>query len=111
MNVSTEERDGILIAHIRGDVDSRTSSALREQLMPLVRPDARIVLDMSEVTFLSSAGLRTLLLLYRQITQTHGQVVLAGLSPVIRDTMAVTGFLDFFADYPVLEEGLEALRR
>ncbi len=68
-----------------------------------------MILDMHDVSYMSSAGLRVLLVMYRTITSKSGKVALIGLSEDIRDTMAMTGFLDFFTYQDTLEEGLEAL--
>jgi len=58
---------------------------------------------------MSSAGLRMLLKLYRSVTGDSGQLVLAGISEEIQDTMEVTGFLQFFTTCSSLEEGLKKL--
>ena len=65
---------------------------------------------MSGVSYISSAGLRALLMLYRQMTANDGRVVLAGLTENIKDVMMVTGFLEFFDDYDTLQDGLAALQ-
>jgi anti-sigma B factor antagonist len=56
----------------------------------------KLIIDMSRVDYLSSAGLRLLLLLYREITARKGQFVLVGVSPEVRTVMSHTGFLSFF---------------
>jgi anti-sigma B factor antagonist len=59
---------------------------------------------------MSSAGLRVLLAVYRQMTAQNGQVVLVGLVEEIKDTMSVTGFLDFFTTADSLEEAFAVLK-
>ncbi len=60
------------------------------------------------VVYLSSAGLRMLLLAYRQAAARESDLLLAGLSEEIRDTMEMTGFLDFFTTIDTVEAGLQA---
>jgi anti-sigma B factor antagonist len=50
-----------------------------------------------------------LLLLYRQVASKKGKVVLAGVSEEIRDTMSMTGFINFFTLADSREAGLSAL--
>jgi anti-sigma B factor antagonist len=69
-----------------------------------------MLLDMSQVLYMSSAGLRMLLSVYRQVTGKAGQVVLIGLAENLEDTMSMTGFLDFFTTCKTLDEGLTALK-
>jgi anti-sigma B factor antagonist len=73
-------------------------------------PDIKIILEMTQVPYMSSAGLRVLLAVYRQMTAQNGQVVLVGLVEEIKDTMSVTGFLDFFTTADSLEEAFAVLK-
>jgi anti-sigma B factor antagonist len=77
--------------------------------MPLVKRECKILLDMSSVIYMSSAGLRTLLLLYRQIRDNVGEVIISGLGDEVRDVMALTGFLDFFQTAENRSDGLRLL--
>lgn len=109
MDIAIEHFHDIAIVSMKGEIDSRTSALVQERLLPLVKPGGKVLLNMKGVSYLSSAGLRTLLLLYRQITHQNGQVALTGLSEMLYDMMSITGFLDFFAAYPTEAEGMTAL--
>lgn len=109
INIEIAHFQEIAIASLSGEIDSRTSGLVQERLLPLVKPDCKLLLNMQGVSYLSSAGLRTLLLLYRQITHQNGQVALTGLSEMLYDMMAITGFLDFFTAYATEAEGLAVL--
>lgn len=54
------------------------------------------MLDLGEMTYLSSAGLRVLLLAYRRAQESGARIVLVDLPPDVREVMSATGFLDFF---------------
>ncbi|MCA9867834.1 MAG: STAS domain-containing protein [Anaerolineae bacterium] len=110
MNVELEVMDGVTVAILFGELDSRTAPLVQERLLALPEPDGKALLDMSGVSYISSAGLRALLMLYRQMTANDGRVVLAGLTENIKDVMMVTGFLEFFDDYDTLQDGLAALQ-
>lgn len=109
MDIEFETIDGVTIATLFGELDSRTAPVVQDQLLALPGSQARVLLEMSGVNYISSAGLRALLMLYRRMTNSDGQVALVGLTESIRDVMTVTGFLDFFAAYDTLEEGMAAL--
>jgi anti-sigma B factor antagonist len=110
MNIELEQRDGVTIATLFGDLDSRTAPLVQEKLLSVPEPQGKALLDMSGVSYISSAGLRALLMLYRQMAANDGRVALTGLPESIRDVMTVTGFLEFFDEYPTLEEGLVAMQ-
>jgi len=110
MDIEFETVDGITVATLFGELDSRTAPLVQDKLLALPRPQARVLLEMSGVNYISSAGLRALLMLYRRMANSDGRVALVGLTESIRDVMTVTGFLDFFAAYDTLADGLAALR-
>jgi anti-sigma B factor antagonist len=98
------------IVELIGEVSYNTAPAVEAQVLPLAQPQAKLVLDMTQVSYMSSAGLRMLLALYRQVTANQGQIVLVGLIEEIQDAMSVTGFLDFFTSCDTLDAGLSALQ-
>lgn len=108
--ITTAAEDIIIVAPA-GEINGQTAPELQEKLLPLARPGCKILLDMSGVTYLSSAGLRLLLVFYRQVTGNNGRIVLTGLPEMVADTMSNTGFLDFFEAYALKEEGLAVLRQ
>lgn len=110
MNVELEVVDGVTVATLYGELDSRTAPLVEERFLALPEPNGKALLDMGGVGYISSAGLRALLMLYRQMTANDGRVALVGLTENIKDVMTVTGFLEFFDDYDTLEEGLAALQ-
>ena len=60
---------------------------------------------MTDVPYMSSAGLRLLLSIYRQITSERGAIALGGRRRRDQDTMAVTGFLKFFVVHDTVDGG------
>jgi len=96
VNLETSEENGIGTARLEGSLDGKTAPEVREQLKPFLAAHDKLILDLSKVDYLSSAGLRLLLLLYRELTARKGKLVLLGVSEDIRTVMSHTGFLNFF---------------
>ncbi|MBW4577621.1 MAG: anti-sigma factor antagonist [Aphanothece sp. CMT-3BRIN-NPC111] len=107
--ISVNTLQQVTMIEMAGDIDASTAPLVQEQILPLAQPGAKLLLDMTKVPYMSSAGLRFLLSLYRQITNKGGQLVLVGLAEEIKDTMSMTGFLDFFTTRDTLDSGLETL--
>jgi anti-sigma B factor antagonist len=101
--------DGVTVVDLIGELDATSSPLVQQQILPLAERGVRLLLEMTAVTFMSSAGLRMLLSTYRRVSEGGGRIVLVGLSPELRETMAVTGFLGFFITNDSLESGLQAL--
>ena len=108
LNIKTVEI--VTVVELTGDIDAKTTSEIQEKVLSIAKPDSKIILDLSRVAYMSSAGLRMLLLLYRTVTAQQGKIILVGLTEEIHDTMAVTGFLDFFTTCDNVESGLALLR-
>jgi len=109
MEINVKPVAQVTVIEISGEINGSTAPQAQERVLPLVQPGVKILLDMSGVEYMSSAGLRMLLSLYRQITRQNGGLVLVGLAEEIKDTMSITGFLTFFTTRDTVDEGLEAL--
>ena len=112
IEVKVFPHDGITVVKVAGEIDGSSAPSLQSKVQPLLQAEGvEMILDLGAVTYLSSAGLRMLLLLYREATAHNGRVALAGLAESIRDTMEITGFLKFFTVANNFEEALTALRK
>ncbi len=112
MDVQVETLDdGIAVVTPTGDVDGSTAPTLQEHVTAAAKPNGRMLLDMQGVEFMSSAGLRVLLILYRQIQGNGGKVVISGLNEPLQEAMGATGFLKFFTTVADRDAGLQALRQ
>lgn len=109
MNIDIKAEDGFQLVTLAGEVDANTAPKIHQVIMPLAEPGTKILLDMTAVPYMSSAGLRLLLFLYRQTTANAATLVLVGLSEELIDTMSVTGFLEFFTIRDTLDAGKAAL--
>jgi anti-sigma B factor antagonist len=98
-----------VVVQLVGDLDSGTVPPVQEKILPIATPKVKAVVDMTRVGYMSSAGLRMLLLLYRSISGGGGKIVIVGLSSDLEDTMSMTGFLDFFDHFATLDAGLQAI--
>jgi anti-sigma B factor antagonist len=109
MNLETSEENGIGRARLEGSLDGKTAPEIREQLRPLLAANTKLILDFTKVDYLSSAGLRLLLLLYRELLARNGKLILIGVSEDIRTVMSHTGFLNFFTLAGTEAEAVSAL--
>lgn len=100
---STAEQAGdassapIPVIQASGRLDASTVSILEHALMRALRTTAKvIILDLSEVTYISSSGLRVLLTARRQLRDRRGQLILCALSQSVRDVFDMVGFTVLF---------------
>ncbi len=109
MDIAVQEMGQASVVELTGEIDGKTAPVAQEQIIPLIKPGCRLLLNMTRVTYMSSAGLRMMLMLYRQTTAKNGKIALVGLIEEIQDTMSATGFLSYFTVCDSVEAGLASL--
>ena len=109
IDIHVEQINSVIVVELAGELDSYSAPEAQAGILPLIDRGSRVLLDMSRVTYMSSAGIRTLLLLYRTISEKVGKIVMTGLTDEVKEIMSLTGFLDFFSVFESRKEGLTAL--
>jgi anti-sigma B factor antagonist len=106
--VSERQLDGALVLTVTGELDLTTSVAFSATTSAALRRRQPVILDLTEVTFVSSAGLAALLQATREAP---GQlpIVVDANRPVIRP-IEVTGLDRVLALYHTVAEALTAVR-
>ena len=80
---------------IAGRLDTTTAPQLEETLRELFSQEtADLVLDLEELDYVSSAGLRVLLFAQKSIKGVQGEMVLKNVKPEIMEVLEITGFTD-----------------
>ena len=79
-----------------GRLDAQTSPEAEEVLLEQATNFDSIVLDFSQLGYISSAGLRTLKALRMAVRKTGGSLALKGVSPSVMEIFEMTGFTAFF---------------
>ena len=108
MDINTRSINDIIIVELEGSIDSATAPNVQTEVLAVTDTMLKVILDMNKVVFLSSAGLRMLLLLYRKIKERNGSISLAGLSEEIKDVMYNTGFIKFFLISDSVDDGISS---
>lgn len=84
-----------------GRLDSNNSAAFEEEVMIRIGKSAPgMIFDFAGLTYISSAGLRVVLLAAKRVKQGGGRFVLCGLSDPIREVFKVSGFLSILTVAP-----------
>ncbi|MDA8296175.1 MAG: STAS domain-containing protein [Actinomycetota bacterium] len=105
--VKVREQAGASVVSAEGEVDVSTAPALRQRLYEL--PDsAKVVVDLSEVTFLDSTGLGVLVAALKRVRESDagGDLRLVVTRPQVSKVLEVTGLSTVFSVFPSLDEAL-----
>ena len=96
-----------LVVKVIGRIDSATAPDLEKTLTELIDKKKTIVMDMSEMTFVSSAGWWAIIRAYKEMQkQGEAEIVLANLSENVRSSMDLIGILPYFPIYDNLVEAV-----
>lgn len=87
-----------VLINVNGRIDSATAPQLQEALADLIdEGNFKLVLDLSQVDFISSAGLWVLVNAQKKCKRfNRGEVVLASVSQRIHDALDLAGFIPYF---------------
>jgi anti-anti-sigma factor len=107
--ITPASRDDVVILPLKGRVDAVTSPRISAQVREHIAAGARYMLiDLSEVSFLSSSGLRALLLIRKELMTEGGELRLCALQTQVNEVFVLTGFTQVFAIHTTQEEALAA---
>ena len=109
LTVSNQKNANVL--HVEGDVTHAVSSEFQSTALDALSKEANLVLDFSNIGLLTSAGLRTLLLLHREATANRKLLILAAVPDSAQDIMKVTGFWEQFLSTPTVEAALQLIEK
>lgn len=93
MKVDITQNDNKVEVIIEGRLDTVTSPDFEKQLAPFyLIPESELTLDCSAMEYISSAGLRVVLMAHKSIVAKGGRFILRNLSNEVRSVFDMTGF-------------------
>ena len=93
MNIVKTQENHSLTPQLEGRLDTTTAPALEQELKDSLNGITHLVLDMEQLAYLSSAGLRVILAAQKQMNK-QGQMVVRHVNDTIMEVFNLTGFSD-----------------
>jgi anti-sigma B factor antagonist len=113
MQVQSRRYSNAVVLQVSGRLDQDTCDGFRTELMQQVEAAARdggaIVLDLSSLEYVSSAGLRCFMLASRQAKTQQGRIFVAALQPMVHEIFEISHFNLVFQVFPTVREALGAV--
>ena len=101
-----------LVLGVGGRLDQDNCEPFRADLMMHVEQSAHdggaVILDLSGLEYVSSAGLRCFMLASRQAKAQHGRIFVAALQPMVAEIFEISHFNLVFQVFPTVREALAA---
>lgn len=99
MVVNVVKDSGKVHVELIGDLDGRSSNEVTEEVIGLVTDQVKLVIDMKQCLYVSSAGLRTLLTIGKSVRTKSGEMHITHLNEEVKEVMEMTGFAGIFKDF------------
>ena len=91
MQSTMNQENGVLRLAVSGRLDTVTSAELKEKLDEIDYENVDIEFDFTEVEYISSAGLRLVIALQKQATETVNKLVIKNINKVVAEVFKVSG--------------------
>lgn len=109
--IHMEKASGVLLLKIQGNLEIKLSMELEEVInRQIAEGEKRIVVDLGEVQYLSSSGLRVFVATLRQLDEKEGRFALANLSENARKTLKIVEVMTVFSIFRSVDDALKALK-
>ena len=108
MTITTTHAVDAVVLRVTGRLDTITSPEFEKACQQCISPESRrMVVDFEGVEYISSAGLRAILLAGKTVVAGGGVLGFCGLRGTVKDTLEMVGFCTLFPVYASLEAALE----
>lgn len=108
MEINVERENGTLIAAVNGRVDSANAREFEQVLTGAIGDEHNVIIDFGELSYISSSGLRVLLMVAKTLRQRSAHLALCSLSGSIREVFEISGFDKIIPIHDTRAEALAA---
>lgn len=109
MQIATQEQGNVAVVAVNGRVDSATAPDLESALKKLVETEkTQIVLDLMDVEYMSSAGLRAMVSTLKSVKRVNGDLRVANPSPRVDEVLRLAGLTSIFSIYRSRDEAVQS---
>jgi anti-anti-sigma factor len=110
MEIRVRDERGVKVAEVEGRIDTATSRVFEQRCAEVIDGGARkMALDLAAVAYISSAGLSSVLAVVKRMGAAGGAIVVCGLTGVVKEVFAISGFDTIMPVVPDLARALEGL--
>ncbi len=110
MDISEDRKADAVVLALSGKLDATTAKAFENKILTVIDSGAqRLVVDLAQLDYVSSSGLRVFLLAAKRLQATNGKITLCGLQDQIRPVFDLAGFSSIISIYGSRDDAIKAL--
>jgi anti-anti-sigma factor len=107
MEIETRKQENATVVSVTGKMDAVSSPELEKELSQLMAEGEKdFVIDLGELDYISSAGLRVILATAKRLKEKEGKILLASLQDMVKEVFEISGFSAIIPIYESVESAL-----
>lgn len=111
MEISDNQVEGQTVVSLSGRIDSTAAVEFEEKLIEKIDAGTQtMIVDFQKVQFISSAGLRVLLLAAKKVKPYGGKILLCNMSKDVREVFDISGFSSIFEIHETVDDAVKAVK-
>jgi anti-anti-sigma factor len=111
MEISTRKEKHAIVVSIKGRMDAISSPGFEKQLSELMGGEEKdFVVDFGELDYISSAGLRSVLTILKDLQERNGKLLLCSLKDLVKHVFTISGLSAVIPIYETVDSALSDLR-
>ena len=109
MQIATRKVYDVQVVDLTGSLDSHSAGDIGDRLTAIAQgPDKHVVLNLAQVEFVSSAGLRIILRAAKLLQNGHGELKICSAKAAVKDVMEISGFDSLLKIYDTEKDAFAA---
>jgi anti-anti-sigma factor len=109
MEISEDRKADVVILALSGKLDATTAKTFEDKILGVINSAAqRLVIDLAQLDYVSSSGLRVFLLAAKRLQATNGKLTLCGLQDHIQQVFDLAGFSSILSIYGSRDEAIKS---
>ena len=110
MEIQKRKEKNTVVVAVKGRLDALTAPDLEKELLDTIAgEEKRLLMDLSGLAYISSAGLRTLLVVAKKFKARQGEILFTGLKGPVDEVFKISGFYSIFKIFDSPETALSQI--
>src|SRR4029453_4531647 len=111
MEITEQKSAGVVTLRLSGRLNAATARAFEEKILGRIESGERhVVIDLAQLDYISSAGLRVIVLAGKRLSAANGKMVLCSLKDQVREVFDIAGFSAIFSIYGSHDDATRGLQ-
>ena len=111
MEISERKTSDVVTLGLSGKLDATTAKTFEEKLLSQIESgERRFVINLAQLDYISSAGLRVLLVAAKRLNSANGKILLCSLQGPVREVFDIAGFSSIFSIYGSDDDAIKNLQ-